>query len=183
MYPPYDAPKIQFNFHSLLHFPTFFFFSVHLVFQISCTATKLGKRNMESNHGKVRTVVGSRCGLFTAFLWHHRMSNESTDSEGQHSELPVEVLLLLSGEELREMMYGNPDLDVDVLKQVVEYESYSAIEARKQFLQFVWARNHLPQRESDFDAPFKIQKDKPKRSRRCPALPRVSSHCHSWTAA
>jgi len=30
---------------------------------------------------------------------------------------------------------------------------------RKLFLQFVWARNRLPLKESDFDAPFKIQKD------------------------
>lgn len=30
---------------------------------------------------------------------------------------------------------------------------------RKVFLQFVWARNRLPLKESDFDAPFKIQKD------------------------
>ena len=30
---------------------------------------------------------------------------------------------------------------------------------RKLFLQFVWARNRLPLKESGFDAPFKIQKD------------------------
>ena len=30
---------------------------------------------------------------------------------------------------------------------------------RKLFLQFVWARNRLPLKESEFDAPFKIQKD------------------------
>jgi hypothetical protein len=31
-------------------------------------------------------------------------------------------------------------------------------EERKSFLQFVWARSRLPLKESDFEAPFKIQK-------------------------
>jgi len=70
---------------------------------------------------------------------------------------------------------GNPEIDVDMLRRVVEYEGYDESDAvieyfwevlreltneeRKRFLQFVWARNRLPMKESDFDAPFKIQKD------------------------
>mmetsp|Transcript_5311 Transcript_5311/g.13366 ORF Transcript_5311/g.13366 Transcript_5311/m.13366 type:complete len:125 (+) Transcript_5311:9561-9935(+) len=62
-----------------------------------------------------------------------------------------------------------------MLRRVVEYEGYNETdevieffwetlrdftnEDRKRFLQFVWARNRLPLKESDFDAPFKIQKD------------------------
>ena len=86
------------------------------------------------------------------------------------------------------MMCGNPYVDVELLKQVVEYEGYGPTddvityfwstlnemtnEERKLFLQFVWARNRLPMRESDFDAPFKIQKDTSKGEQ---ALPSAST--------
>ena len=95
--------------------------------------------------------------------------------EGLSNVLPVEVLSLLDGEELRGLMCGNEDVDVDLLRSVVEYEGYvesdTVIQAfwetlrelnnleRKLFLQFVWARNRLPLKKSDFEAPFKIQRD------------------------
>lgn len=118
--------------------------------------------------------------------WQQRMLNAFT--EGLGNVIPVEILPLLSGEELREMMCGNPEVDVELLKHVVEYEGYGpnddvityfwstlnemTNEERKQFLQFVWARNRLPMRESDFDAPFKIQKDTSKGEQ---ALPSAST--------
>jgi len=97
-------------------------------------------------------------------------------AEGLGNVIPVELFPLLSGEELRDTLCGNPDVDVDLLKLVVEYEGYEpdqdkvigyfwetlrefSNDERKKFLQFVWARNRLPMRESDFEAPFKIQKD------------------------
>jgi hypothetical protein len=59
-----------------------------------------------------------------------------------------------------------------LLRRVVEYEGYEESDTvisffweslremttaeRKKFLQFVWARNRLPNKESDFEAPFKI---------------------------
>jgi hypothetical protein len=105
--------------------------------------------------------------------WEQRMLNSFVD--GVSHVLPVELLPLLSGEELRAFLCGNPDVDVDLLKRVVEYEGYEEGDAviknfwealremsnsdRKKFLQFVWARNRLPNKESDFEAPFKIQKD------------------------
>jgi HECT-domain (ubiquitin-transferase)/SPRY domain len=122
----------------------------------------------------------------TLLLWQQRMLNAF--AEGLGNVLPVELLPLLSGEELRETVCGNPDVDVDLLKQIVEYEGYSSTDdvikyfwstlnemtndERKQFLQFVWARNRLPMRESDFDAPFKIQKDTSKTEQ---ALPSAST--------
>ena len=106
-------------------------------------------------------------------LWQQRMLNAFV--EGLSNVLPVEVFPLLSGEELRDMFCGNPDVDVDLLQRVVEYEGYEATDdvvkyfwdtlrefsndERKAFLQFVWARNRLPMKESDFEAPFKLQKD------------------------
>jgi hypothetical protein len=105
--------------------------------------------------------------------WQQRMLNSF--AEGLSNVIPVEILPLLTGEELRDMLCGNPDIDVGLLRQVVEYEGYEenakvigyfwdtlhgmSTEERKQFIQFVWARNRLPLRKSDFDAPFKIQKD------------------------
>jgi len=106
-------------------------------------------------------------------LWQQRMLNSFID--GISSVLPVEIFSILTGEELRDFFCGNPDIDVDMLRRVVEYEGYDESdevieyfwevlreltnEERKSFLQFVWARNRLPLKESDFDAPFKIQKD------------------------
>ena len=106
-------------------------------------------------------------------LWQQRMLNSFV--EGLSNVLPVEVLTIFTGEELREIVCGSSDIDVDLLRRVVEYEGYDESadvvkyfwetlreitnEERKTFLQFVWARNRLPIKESDFDAPFKIQKD------------------------
>lgn len=105
--------------------------------------------------------------------WQQKMLNSFV--EGLSNVLPVEILSLLHGSELRGLMCGNDDVDVDLLQSVVEYEGYAendaVIEAfwetlrelnnteMKLFLQFVWARNRLPLKKSDFEAPFKIQRD------------------------
>ena len=102
-----------------------------------------------------------------------RLLNSFT--EGLSCVMPVELLSMFTGNELRDIICGNPDIDVELLRKVVEYEGYNdedkvinyfwevlremTTSERKVFLQFVWARNRLPLRESDFDAPFKIQKD------------------------
>jgi len=104
--------------------------------------------------------------------WQQRMLNSFVD--GMSHLLPVELLPILSADELRAMLCGNPDVDVDLLKRVVEYEGFTEEDDviryfwdalremsnadRKKFLQFVWARSRLPNKESDFDASFKIQK-------------------------
>ena len=97
-------------------------------------------------------------------------------AEGMASVLPVELLSMFTGEQLRDIVCGNGDIDVELLRRVVEYEGYNehlpkeitvfwevlremTTTERKLFLQFVWARNRLPLKESDFDAPFKIQRD------------------------
>ena len=106
-------------------------------------------------------------------LWQQRMLNSFV--EGLSNVLPVEILTIFTGSELRDIVCGNADIDVDLLRRVVEYEGYDESadvvqyfwetlreitnEERRAFLQFVWARNRLPTKESDFDAPFKIQKD------------------------
>merc|ERR1711966_194534 len=95
--------------------------------------------------------------------------------EGMSSVLPVELLSMFTGEQLRDFVCGNSNIDVELLRRVVEYEGYNESDSiisffwevlremttseRKLFLQFVWARNRLPLKESGFDPPFKIQKD------------------------
>merc|ERR1711957_157007 len=126
-------------------------------------------------------------------MWQQRMLNSFID--GLSSVLPVEIFSILTGEELRDFFCGNPDIDVDILRRVVEYEGYDESDAvieyfwevlreltneeRKRFLQFVWARNRLPMKESDFDAPFKIQKDNGKDGDQ--ALPSASTCFFSLT--
>lgn len=111
--------------------------------------------------------------LSALLWWQQRMLNSFV--EGMSNVLPVEVLTLLEGSELRDLICGNADVDVDLLRAVVEYEGYvendKAVQyfwetlrelsndERKLFLQFVWARNRLPLKKSDFEAPFKIQRD------------------------
>jgi hypothetical protein len=127
----------------------------------------------ELDHLAYRQLDGEQCNFSPLLWWQQRMLNYFV--EGLGNVLPVEVLPLMTGEELQGIICGNPDVDVDLLKRVTEYEGYDATdevvaffwqtlreisnEDRKQFLQFVWARNRLPMREADFDAPFKIQKD------------------------
>ena len=125
--------------------------------------------------------------------WQRRMLNSFVD--GMSNVLPVEILTLLSGEELRDIICGNPDVDVDLLKRVVEYEGYEKNDPvigffweslremtgdeRKKFLQFVWARSRLPNKESDFEAPFKIMKGTEKTSDE--SLPSASTCFFSLT--
>lgn len=96
-------------------------------------------------------------------------------AEGISNVMPLEVFSIFSGSELRDFYCGNTDIDVDLLQKIVEYEGYDkndtvvkyfwevlremTSEERKLFLQFVWARSRLPIKESDFEDPFKIQKD------------------------
>merc|ERR1712232_1325136 len=118
--------------------------------------------------------------------------------EGMGNVLPVEILPIFSGKELRDTFCGNQNVDVDLLKLVVEYEGYNETDKviinfwetlrefsddeRKQFLQFVWARNRLPLKESDFEAPFKIQRDSSSESKNVDqALPSASTCFFSLT--
>jgi hypothetical protein len=102
-----------------------------------------------------------------------RMLNAFVD--GFSGVLPVEVLAVLTGEELQDIVCGNPDVDVDLLRRVTKYENFNetdpvvtyfwevlremTTQQRKLFLQFVWARRRLPCKASEFDSPFKIIKD------------------------
>jgi len=119
------------------------------------------------------TEKGSNTTLTPFFALQQRMLNSF--AEGISSILPLEVFPIFTGVELRDVFCGNADVDVGLLQRVVEYEGYEkddpvisyfwevlremTTHERKLFLQFVWARSRLPMKESDFDAPFKVQKD------------------------
>ena len=95
--------------------------------------------------------------------------------DGLNNVLPMEIMPIFSAPELRDIMCGSPDIDVDLLRRVTEYEGYRKSDPiiayfwevlgdmtrqeRRKFLQFVWARTRLPTKESDFESPFKIQRD------------------------
>ena len=113
-------------------------------------------------------------------------------AEGISNAMPLEVFSIFSGSELRDFYCGNFDIDVDLLQKIVEYEGYHKNDTiikhfwevlremtsreRTLFLQFVWARSRLPMKESDFEDPFKIQKDmKNSGSKTNEALPSAST--------
>mmetsp|Transcript_40145 Transcript_40145/g.94371 ORF Transcript_40145/g.94371 Transcript_40145/m.94371 type:complete len:1076 (-) Transcript_40145:319-3546(-) len=95
--------------------------------------------------------------------------------DGIASVLPTEIFSLFTSEEVEALFCGKRDIDIKLLEEVVEYEGYLdsdpviiffwevlrefTSDQRKAFLQFVWARNRLPTKASDFEAPFKILKD------------------------
>lgn len=129
-------------------------------------------------------------------VWEQRMLNSFV--EGLSNVVPVEILPIFTGEELRGTFCGSSDVDVELLKQVVEYEGFEETDKtvdyfwetlrdltndeRKQFLQFVWARNRLPLRGSDLDVPFKLQKDTSNTGERADqALPSASTCFFSLT--
>jgi hypothetical protein len=105
----------------------------------------------------------------------HQQHILNSFADGIAAVIPLEALAIFTSTELRDIFCGNEDIDVDLLHKVVEYEGYTENDAvimyfwevlremtrdeRKLFLQFVWARNRMPSKQSDFEAPFKIQKD------------------------
>lgn len=128
--------------------------------------------------------------------WQQRMLNAFVDGLG--NVIPVELLPLLSAEELRDTICGSPDVDVDLLKSVVEYEGYTEEDPvirffwktlreftnvdRRNFLQYVWARSRLPLRAADFESPFKIIRDSGNKDERADhALPSASTCFFSLT--
>jgi len=128
--------------------------------------------------------------------WQQRMLNAFVDGLG--NVIPTELLPLLSAEELRDTICGSPDVDVDLLKSVVEYEGYNEGDAvvryfwetlreftnaeRRSFLQYVWARSRLPLRAADFESPFKILRDSSNTEERADqALPSASTCFFSLT--
>jgi len=94
--------------------------------------------------------------------------------EGLTSVVPGAILRLLTPEELERKLCGAPELDLELLKSVTDYdddlkesdphiqsfwrvlESFSNKE-RQLFLRFVWARSRLPPTKKDFPQHLKIQ--------------------------
>ena len=128
--------------------------------------------------------------------WQQRMLNAFVDGLG--NVIPVELLPLLTAEELRDTLCGSPEVNVDLLQSVVEYEGYNEDDAvigyfwetlreatnaeRRSFLQYVWARSRLPLRAADFESPFKILKDSANTGERADqALPSASTCFFSLT--
>ena len=94
---------------------------------------------------------------------------------GISSVVPVEILPIFDGTELKAMFCGRSDVDVDLLKDCTVYEGFKegdevvtwfwellremTQDERVAFLRFTWARSSLPERKQDFDQPFKLIKN------------------------
>jgi len=96
-------------------------------------------------------------------------------AQGLSIVVPTEVFTLFTGSELQSLFCGRDVIDIQLLKNVAEYEGFDkdsesiknfwdimegfSEEERKLFLQFVWSRRRLPKKKSDFESTFKIQRD------------------------
>lgn len=144
----------------------------------------------EERKKQITCILSSQQRMLNAFV------------EGFSGVLPLEVLGIMTGEELQGVVCGNPDIDVNLLRRVTKYENYKetdpvvsffwevlremTTQQRKRFLQFVWARRRLPRKASEFDSPFKIIKDLKSSSQYddilgCEALPSASTCFFSLT--
>jgi hypothetical protein len=92
---------------------------------------------------------------------------------GLSAVVPLAMLRMWSGEQLRELVCGAPGIDVQLLKRNTRYEggltassavikmfwdvlSAATAEEQSQVLRFVWARTRLPRSDAGFVRPFKI---------------------------
>ncbi|CAM9487476.1 unnamed protein product [Chrysoparadoxa australica] len=92
--------------------------------------------------------------------------------QGLAAVLPVELLSLFSGEEVEALFCGRPDVDIDLLQEVTEYEGVSPTEAHIQyfwealrdmgqeeragFVNFCSGRSRLPSSTADVPMTFKL---------------------------
>jgi HECT-domain (ubiquitin-transferase) len=145
---------------------------------------KLIGKGVNDYSGPYREVFTDAISEMMEFDFHGRGYDGSALLQGEQWTVNVFVdgishvlslELLLLRHELQDLFCRNPDVDVDLLKCVVEYKGYNEndsvilffLEAlrkmtnldRKKILQLVWAQNRLPSKQSDFESPCRIQKD------------------------
>ena len=94
--------------------------------------------------------------------------------EGLNEVVPVDLFSLFSSNELERLFCGMKSVDIDLLKQCVEYDDdlspssphilffWEVLEEmeeeeKRAFLRFVWARSTLPPSISDLSTNFRIQ--------------------------
>lgn len=110
----------------------------------------------------------------------------SAFEEGLASVLPMELAQLFTPKELEELICGQREVDVELLKQCTEYEEVDentphiqyfwqvleemSNEERTSFLRFVWARSRMPSSIKDFPMNFKIQAAHDQGARKNPDL-------------
>jgi len=115
---------------------------------------------------------------FTKFRLTEFQTQCEAIKRGLESVVPVEVLSLLTWQELELLVCGRTALDLELLKANTTYSGHSASDSHIQlfwqmmsdrltpdeqakFLRFVWGRSRLPLRSSDFERPFKISSHSP----------------------
>jgi hypothetical protein len=98
---------------------------------------------------------------------------------GIDTQLPCAALSLTRWDELEEMVCGRPEIDVDLLRSMTDYErgcsasdphivwlwellkSEFTHEDKKAFVRFCWGRSRLPLNKATFTQQFKIQPYRP----------------------
>ena len=169
---------------------------VDLPFPMSTVWKKLVEENTTSDCQEI-DLLASRDMISQQNLLSKQQRMLNHFAEGISSVLPAELFSIFSGRELQDVICGNSDVDVELLQRVVEYEGYKADDSvityfwetllemtcdqRKLFLQFVWARNRLPIKACDFEAPFKIIRDTKNSNSEPDALPSASTCFFSLT--
>merc|ERR1711924_441683 len=117
-------------------------------------------------------------GVYITSAIKARLTESSAAAEAVHkglcSVVPCHILPLLTWKELRDMVSGRKEINIDVLKQCTEYDDdvseddphikifWQVLQDfndqhRSDFLRFVWARSRLPPTVQDFKQKFKVQ--------------------------
>jgi len=104
---------------------------------------------------------------------------------GLCSVIPASSIGLFTWRELKTLVCGSEELDLDLLEQMTEYDDditsssphirmfWSVLRKfsppdKAAFLRFVWARSRLPSTAEEFNQKFKVQEFTSEASKRCP---------------
>ena len=113
------------------------------------------------------------CKEVEAFRIGEMMTVADAVRRGLLSQIPPAAISLMRGHDLEELVCGNPEVNMELLKSATDYQGFSASssevvwfweimekrftrEDRKAFLKFVWGRTRLPLTREGFSNKFRL---------------------------
>jgi len=135
---------------------------------------------LSSNHQDRRDVIVEEKDRhrFVELAFQERLRESEIAAKairlGLVSVIPERALMVCTWKELQQLVCGDAEIDLDLLREMTEYEDgvtkdsphvkifWKVLESfdnkdRAAFLRFVWGRVRIPKRRSEFKQKFKIQ--------------------------